>query len=70
MSWLLRTGGKKAVEADKQSETVMGISCVVRSVGEDLVVEGRARTKRDADRLKRIIDEMLNEALGTGDDTK
>jgi len=48
----------------------MGISCVVRSVGEDLVVEGRARTKRDADRLKRIIDEMLNEALGTGDETK
>ncbi|MDW7977794.1 MAG: hypothetical protein RMH74_03205 [Candidatus Caldarchaeum sp.] len=70
MSWLLRTRASKRSESDKPVETVMGLSCVVRRVGEDLVVEGRARTKRDADRLKRMLSEMLNEALGAGDESK
>ncbi|MCS7136894.1 MAG: hypothetical protein NZ941_00815 [Candidatus Caldarchaeum sp.] len=69
MSWLLRSSRPKQ-EAEKTFETVMGVSCVLKNVGEDLVVEGRARTKKDADRLKRVMNEMLNEALGTGDETK
>ncbi|MEM1943770.1 MAG: hypothetical protein QXY50_00795 [Candidatus Caldarchaeum sp.] len=67
MSWLLRSGGRKK---DETVETLMGVSCVVRSTGDDLVVEGRARTRRDADRLKRMVSEMLNEALGAGDEDK
>ncbi|MEM2096070.1 MAG: hypothetical protein QXX19_02855 [Candidatus Caldarchaeum sp.] len=67
MSWLLRSGGRKK---DETVETLMGVSCVVRSMGDDLVVEGRARTRRDADRLKRMVSEMLNEALGAGDEDK
>ncbi|MEM1946500.1 MAG: hypothetical protein QXH12_04555 [Candidatus Caldarchaeum sp.] len=70
MSWLIRSSGRKQVEQEKPVETVMGVSCVVRNVGEDLVVEGRARTRKDADRLKRIMAEMLNEALGGGDENK
>jgi hypothetical protein len=66
VSWLLRSGGRRVVDA----ETVMGVSCAVRYVGEDLVVEGRARTRRDADRLKRIMIEMLDEALGNIDEKK
>jgi hypothetical protein len=31
---------------------------------------GRARTRRDADRLKRIMIEMLDEALGNIDEKK
>jgi hypothetical protein len=57
-------------DAERQAETVMGVSCAVRYVGEDLVVEGRARTRRDADRLKRIMIEMLDEALGNIDEKK
>lgn len=69
MSWLLRSGVRRPQE-ERQVETVMGVSCAVRNVGEDLVVEGRARTRRDADRLKRIILEMLDEALGNTDEKK
>ncbi|MCS7133579.1 MAG: hypothetical protein NZ921_02105 [Candidatus Caldarchaeum sp.] len=69
MSWLLRSSRARP-EPEKIMETVMGVSCVLKNVGEDLVVEGRARTKKDADRLKRIMNEMLNEALGTGDEAK
>ncbi|MCS6783777.1 MAG: hypothetical protein RMI43_07050 [Candidatus Caldarchaeum sp.] len=70
MSWLLRSSRPRQTDVDKPFETVMGVSCVIKNVGEDLVVEGRARTKKDADRLKRIMNEMLNEALGSGDEAK
>lgn len=69
MSWLLRSG-RKNLDAERPAETVLGVSCVIRSVGEDLVVEGRARTRKDAERLKRVMTEMLDEALGLGDEKK
>jgi len=67
VSWLLRSGVKKRHET---AETLMGVSCVVRRAGDDLFVEGRARTRRDADRLKRMVSEMLSEALGAADEDK
>ena len=42
-------------------EVVSGISCVVKKIGGDVVVNGRARTSRDVERLKRIMNEMLEE---------
>ena len=65
MIWLIRSTRK---EPEKTVEPVLGVSCNVRSLDGELVVEGRARTKEIADRLKRILDEMLDEILGGGDE--
>ncbi len=64
MSWLIKTQRRHVESAQQGDEILLGVSCAVRRVGEDLLVEGRARTRGDCERLKRIIQEMLDEALG------
>ncbi|MEM3395509.1 MAG: hypothetical protein QXT12_05805 [Nitrososphaerota archaeon] len=60
MSWLLRGRPERRVEQGGE-EVVSGVEFVVRRVGEDLVVQGRARSLSDVDRLRRIADEVFKE---------
>ncbi|GBC68395.1 hypothetical protein HRbin01_00076 [archaeon HR01] len=68
MSWLLRTSRKP--KEREMGETVLAMSCTVKALGDDLLVEGRARTRRDGERLKRVLVEMLDETLGGGDEAQ
>ncbi len=64
MSWLLRSPRRREVkEAGSGSEVVFGLEFVVKRVGGDLVVYGRARTRGDLERLRRITDEAFSEIL-------
>ena len=68
MSWLLRRResrrGKPQPRETREEEIVSGIHLTVKLVGEDVEVYGRARSRRDLDRLKRISQEVLEEILG------
>lgn len=68
MSWLI--GGKKEHPVETRGELLYGLQLVVKKVGDDLVVQGRARTKSDIDRLKRITLEVFEEILEKGNETK
>ena len=61
MSWLIPRKEEKKHPADN---VICGVSIIFKSEGEDVVVNGRARTESDLDRLKRIMDEMVEELLG------
>ncbi len=67
MSWLFRSRPRKVKTVGEQAEgerIISAIHLVVKLVGEDVEVYGRARSKRDLDRLKRISQEVLEEILG------
>ena len=65
MSWLLRRReSKRGKPQPREEEIVSGIHLTVKLVGEDVEVYGRARSRRDLDRLKRISQEVLEEILG------
>ena len=65
MSWLLRRReSRKDKPRPREEEIVSGIHLTVKLVGEDVEVYGRARSRRDLDRLKRISQEVLEEILG------
>ena len=68
MSWLI--GGKKEHPVEVGGELLYGLQLVVKKVGDDLVVQGRARTQSDIDRLKRITLEVFEEILEKGNETK
>ena len=68
MSWLI--GGKKEHPVEVRGELLYGLQLVVKKVGDDLVVQGRARTKSDIDRLKRITLEVFEEILEKRNETK
>ena len=67
MSWLFRGRSRRVKGVGKPAEgesIISTIHLVVKLVGEDVEVYGRARSKRDLDRLKRISQEVLEEILG------
>ena len=65
MSWLLRRReSRRGKSQPREEEIVSGIHLTVKLVGEDVEVYGRARSRRDLDRLKRISQEVLEEILG------
>ena len=65
MSWLLRRReSRRGKPQPREEEIVSGIQLTVKLVGEDVEVYGRARSRRDLDRLKRISQEVLEEILG------
>ena len=65
MSWLLRRReSKRGKPQPREEEIVSGIHLTVKLGGEDVEVYGRARSRRDLDRLKRISQEVLEEILG------
>ena len=68
MSWLI--GGKKEHPVEVRGELLYGLQLVVKKVGDDLVVQGRARTQSDIDRLKRITSEVFEEILEKEDEAK
>jgi len=68
MSWLI--GGKKEHPVEVRGELLYGLQLVVKKVGDDLVVQGRARTKSDIDRLKRITLEVFEEILEKRNEAK
>ena len=57
MSWLLRS------KAIREGEVISSLEFVVKRIGEDLVISGRARSLSDVDRLRRIADEVFKEIL-------
>ena len=61
MSWLIP---KKREERRGADNIISGVSILFRQDGEDVVVSARARTASDLDRLKRMMDEMVEELLG------
>ncbi|MEM2548403.1 MAG: hypothetical protein QW810_06080 [Nitrososphaerota archaeon] len=66
MSWLLHS--RKEEYPPKTSEVLYGVSLAVKKVGEDIVIEGKARTLNDIIRLKRLAEEILSEMIrGYGD---
>ncbi|MEM2257829.1 MAG: hypothetical protein QXU87_03940 [Candidatus Caldarchaeum sp.] len=60
MSWLLRGRPERRME-EAGEEVVSGVEFVVKRVGDDLVVQGRARGPSDVERLRRIADEVFKE---------
>jgi len=60
MSWLLRSKPEARAAGEK---IVSGLEFIVKRVGEDLVISGRARSLSDVDRLRRIADEIFKEIL-------
>jgi len=60
MSWLF----KKREEKPPADNIICGVSVIFKQEGEDVAITGRARTEKDLDRLKRIMDEMVEELLG------
>jgi len=61
MSWLIP---KKREEKRPTDNIISGVSILFRQDGEDVVVSARARTASDLDRLKRMMEEMVEELLG------
>ena len=61
MSWLIP---RKREEKRSADNVICGVSVVFKQEGEDVIVSGKARTENDLDRLKRIMDEMVEELLG------
>ena len=61
MSWLIP---KKREEKRSADNIICGVSLLFKSDGEDVVINGRARTESDLNRLKRIMNEMVEELLG------
>ena len=71
MSWLI--GGKEKKEEaliESKVEVLYGLQFMVKKVGDDLVIQGKARTKSDIDRLKRITSEVFEEILEKEDEAK
>ncbi|MCX8192401.1 MAG: hypothetical protein N3G77_01155 [Nitrososphaeria archaeon] len=61
MSWFLAK--KKAYEQPSVVDVLFGVNFVVKKIGEDILVEGRARTLSDIMRLKRLAEEIFNELI-------
>ncbi|MEM3398156.1 MAG: hypothetical protein QW724_00220 [Nitrososphaerota archaeon] len=49
MSWLLHS--RREENPPKTSEVLYGVSLAVKKIGEDIVIEGKARTLNDIIRL-------------------
>ena len=60
MSWLLRREKREKQETPSDS-IVLGVQVIFKQEGEDLVITARVRTPKDLERLKKIIDEMIDE---------
>jgi hypothetical protein len=60
MSWLLRREKREKQETPSDS-IVLGVQVIFKQEGEDLVITARVRTLKDLERLKKIIDEMIDE---------
>lgn len=68
MSWLFHgRGEEKQLQA---SEVLYGVSFAAKKIGEDLVIEGRARTLNDVIRLKRLVEEILSEMIRRHEDKR
>ena len=67
MSWLFRGRSRRVKAVGEQAEgekVISTIHLVVKLVGEDVEIHGKARSKSDLERLKRISQEVLEEILG------
>ena len=65
MSWLLgRRASRKVKHVVREEKIISGINLVVKLVGEDVEIHGKARSRSDLNRLKRISQEVLEEILG------
>lgn len=61
VSWILHRSRED--KPPPTSEVLFGVNFVIRKIGEDIVIEGRARTLNDIIRLKRLAEEVLNEMI-------
>ena len=67
MSWLFRGRSRRVKSVGEPAEgerIILTIHLVVKLVGEDVEIHGKARSKSDLERLKRISQEVLEEMLG------
>lgn len=63
MSFLLRKEQKPQMPTPSTQNIVLGVSVSFMVEGGDLIINAKARTKKDVQRLKIIITEMLDEIL-------
>gem|GEM_PF-1145384 len=61
VSWIFHS--RKGDKQLSTSELLFGVNLTVKKIGEDIVIEGRARTLNDIIRLKRLSEEILNEMI-------
>lgn len=59
-SFLVR---RKPQEEKTAGEVLLGVNVSFKLEGEDLVISAKVRTRRDLERLKNVINEMIDELL-------
>jgi len=68
VSWIFHSSKKDSQQLS--SEVLFGVNLIIKRIGEDIVVEGRARTLNDLIRLKRLAEEILNQMIREHEDKR